>query len=273
MIATLALLSFSAHAGPWVREWGGVYAKASVGGFAGAEAQAEAAAPALEYSELSTSVYFEAGLPLGLGIAAYLPYLYATNDDGLARYVAFTPGDADFALSRWILRGPVALSGTFAAKVPLYPSVADERLSAYGGYATRFPEAGDGQVDLDGRLDLGVGFPLRDWQGWTQASLGYRYRFGDFVDGVPWSVQLGFSPQGKQGASLGWVGVDSAGIVNVTQDALTKSWTKVGIFGAVRVHKEFSVETWASIIPIAAASRTGWGGGVGVSYQRTPPSP
>lgn len=132
---------------------------------------------------------------------------------------------------------------------------------AFGPHATRFPSPGDGQVDLDARLDVGASL---GWQGaWLQGSVGYRHRLEDPVDGVPWSVQFGLAPK-----QAGWVGVEASGVFNVVEDADTRAWTRVGAFGAVKVGRALALEAFFGAIPWATATRTGLGGGVGVSWNR-----
>ncbi len=268
----LALLSSAALAGPWIREPGSSYAKAAVGSFSGAEATETTTgggqlAP-LAYQDLSLSLYGELGLPWGLQVTGYLPYVLARNDDEQAGYVSYSGGDAELGLSRRLLASPVALALGAVAKIPTYGDRADLRAEGFGAYATRFPEPGDGQVDLDLRLELGASIPSGRWGAWAQGWVGYRHRLGEFVDGVPWSAQLGAAPTGASGEKIGWAGVEASGVRNLSPDVNTRTWTRIGAFGALNLRHGLAVEAWGGLIPLATASRTGGGGGLGLSWTR-----
>lgn len=64
---------------------------------------------------------------------------------------------------------------TAAVKLPAYRPVDEAR---WGALADRFPHPGDGQVDVDLRLDAGRSFALGGGWGWAQAGLGWRFRTG-----------------------------------------------------------------------------------------------
>ncbi len=255
------LLVAPAFAGAWVREAGDVYAKAGVGSFIGGEAPEEPMAEAVAYRDIQASLYAEVGLPLRFQLAGYAPWVLAENQREDIHYVGLSGGDAELLLSRAILEGPVVLSGAIGAKLPLYEDRTQARVDAFGAHGSRFPAPGDGQVDLDARLDVGAGL---GWQGaWVQASAGYRHRLEDPVDGVIWSAQLGLAPK-----QAGWVGVEASGVVTVEDDAETREWTRLGAFGAVKLGPTLAVEAYFGAIPWAEATRTGMGGGVGVSWNR-----
>lgn len=257
----IALLAAPALAGAWVRDPGDVYAKAGVGAFVGGEAPDEPMSAAVEYRDAQASVYAEVGLPWRLQLAGYAPWIVAENRYDSLQYLAMSGGDAQLVLSRALLRGPLALSLGVGAKLPLYADRAQARAAAFGAHATRFPSPGDGQVDLDAKLDAGASL---GWQGaWLQGSVGYRHRLDDLVDGVPWSLQVGLAPK-----QAGWVGVEASGVVNVVDDPDTRAWTRLGAFGAVKVGPALAVEAFFGAIPWATATRTGLGGGVGVSWNR-----
>lgn len=257
----IAVLCGAAFAGPWVRDPGGVYAKAGLSTFVGGEAPDEPMAANVDYRDAQATLYAEVGLPWRLQLTGYAPWVVAENRYDALQYVAMSGGDAELGLSRALLSGPVALSVGLGAKLPLYADRATERTTAFGAHATRFPSPGDGQVDLDARLDAGASL---GWQGaWVQASVGYRHRLGDFVDGVPWSAQVGLAPR-----QAGWVGVEASGIVNTVADADTRAWTRIGAFGAVKLGPALAVEAFFGAIPWAEATRSGLGGGLGLSWNR-----
>ncbi|MBM4369958.1 MAG: hypothetical protein FJ102_27360 [Deltaproteobacteria bacterium] len=255
-----------AAAGPWLRDAGSAYVKGAVGGFAGLDGEAGAMEAPVSYRDASASLYGELGLPWSMQASAYAPYVIAVNQRPEAAYASFGAGDAELLVSRQIIREPLALSLGVGAKLPLYADRAGDREDAYGAAASRFPEAGDGQVDIEARLEAGRSFRVGRVPGWVQASGAYRHRTGDFVDGVPWSAQLGLSPR-RGDESGGWAGVEASGVVNVVDDAHTRSWTRLGAFGAVRLDGAWAIEAWAGVIPWASASQRGAGGGVGLSYQ------
>lgn len=262
----------SALAGAWVRDAGGAYVKLGTGTFSGAERagavnEGVQSAP-LAYRDLSASLYAEVGLPAGFQASGYVPYVLAANDDGTARFQSFSGGDAEISVARRVLDAPVAAALTALAKVPLYGDRDGLRVERYGAYGARFPTPGDGQVDLDARLELGASLPAGRAGIWVQGWAGYRHRFGDYVDGVQWSVQLGSAPVVNGGRRLGWLGLEASGIVNPVDDPTTKSWTRFGAFAAVDLSRGLAFEAWGGVIPIARAARAGAGGGVAVSWTR-----
>lgn len=257
----IALLVPVALAGAWVRDPGDVYAKAGVSAFVGGEAPDAPMAAAIDYRDAQANFYAEVGLPWQLQLTGYAPWVVAENRYDALHYVAMSGGDAEVGLSRSLLRGPLALTVGVGAKLPMYSDRSSQRAEAFGAHATRFPVPGDGQADVDARIDAGASL---GWQGaWAQGSVGYRHRFGDPVDGVPWSAQVGLAP-----SHVGWVGVESSGIVNVAADAGTRSWTRFGAFGAVKAGPSLAVEAFFGVIPWATATRTGLGGGLGLSWNR-----
>ncbi len=261
MILLLAVLQ--AHGGAWVRDPGGVYAKAGLGHFRGQED--ESAAVELAYRDLQASVYGELGLPAALQLSVYVPYVLAENSDAVRGYLAASPGDGELGLSRRLTKGKVASAISLGGRFPLYPDRREPRAEAFGGWADRFPEPGDGTVDLDLEAEVGASLGRGIW---TQGSAGYRHRFGPWVDGLPWSVQLGWAP--RQGdRSLGWLGVESAGLVNLKEDPETRAWTRLGGFLAVNLGRGLHAEGWGGAIPWAQASRPGASVGLGLSWTGT----
>lgn len=256
----LLLLVTAAHAGAWIRDPGAVYSKVGVGHFAGQESGG--AAVELGYRDLQASFYGEVGLPAALQLSTYVPYVLAQNRDEVRGYLAASPGDAELQLARRLTKGKVNSSVTLGGRFPLYPDRSEERAEAFAGWADRFPEPGDGTVDLDLKVEAGASLGRGVW---TQGGAGYRHRFGPWVDGVPWSVQLGWGPR-VQERSLGWIGVESAGIVNVQADELTRSWTRFGGFLAANLGGGLHAEGWGGVIPWAQASRPGASVGLGLSW-------
>jgi hypothetical protein len=222
----------------------------------------------ISYQDLSLGVYAEAGLPWDLQATLWLPYVLARNSDDQASFYSYSLGDAELGVARQLIHSPLALAIAVAAKVPLYPDRSSLRVKEAGGYATRFPTPGDGQVDVDIRLDAGYQLPFG---GWLQGQLGYRYRFGDYLNGLPWLVQLGGAPTLASGWNLGWVGIEFSGVAGFKEDAISKSWLRIGGFFAIKLTTALAVELWGGVIPVANASRTGGGGGLGLSWQRAVP--
>lgn len=267
-----------AWAGPWIRDPGASYVKLGASSFVGVEPGSTGMMEMpTQYADLTASAYGELGLPLGLEVAAYLPYVVAQADDGAARFVSYGGGDAELGLGKRLLASPVAISLATVVKVPLYTDRGDFRVATYGGYASRFSTPGDGQVDVDARLGVGGSFRAGATPGWVQGSLGYRHRTGVFVDGVPWLVQAGLSPA-RAGRPLGFAGVEASGLANVEADPRSRAWTRLGAFVAVNLGRGLALEAWGGAIPWAYASRAGGGGGLGLSSTRdatrasTPPT-
>ena len=73
---------------------------------------------------------------------------------------------------------------------------------------------------------------------------------------------------GKAAEDLNGYYVEASGVVNVEDDAETREWTRLGAFGAVKLGPTLAVEAYFGAIPWAEATRTGMGGGVGVSWNR-----
>ena len=246
----------AALAGPWLHDAGAGYGKAAIGAFSG-----EAASGA-QYRDLQGSLYGEYGMPAGFQLEAYAPLVLAVNQDAAARYLSLGGGDGTVALAhRLVFRHPVALSAAVAAKVPLYAE--RDRARHFGELAARFPEVGDGHVDVDARLDAGLSLPRGAW---VQATAGWRHRFGAPNDGVPWATQVGLS--GRRG----WAGLDAGGVVACPASADTREWTRVGAFGALRLGRAVTLESWAAGIPRAVASQRGVTAGLGLGVRAGPPS-
>jgi hypothetical protein len=254
----------TADAGAWVRDPGKFYVKAGVGTFTGQEADVDEL-ESFEYQSKDASLYGEVGLPWGLGLTAYLPFVEGTNELATVRYVNRSAGDSEIALSKRILSDKIALSATVLARIPLYGDRADERAENFGPFAARFPDPGDGSPDLDSRLDIGTGLKLGKWGGWVQGGGGYRHRFEEPVDGVIWNVQAGVQPRWG-GEDRGWFGLETGGAKNVVEDELTREHVRVGAFAAAAIAKGVSLEAAGGWIPVAQASRTGTSLGLGVSW-------
>lgn len=242
-------------AGPWVREPGHSYLKGSMGTFWGEEAEG------LRYSDLQAGLYGELGLPARLGLTAWFPWLLAWNEDTQGRYVALSGGDAELVLQGQLLRGPLVLALDLRGKFPLYTDRSTERLRRYPAYATRFPVPGDGQVDLELLLEGGTGWRMGEVSGWLQGSIGGRYRFAGFSPGIPMSLSLGWSPKG------GWLGLEGSALWTPTDDGLSRSWFRIGAFGAWKIGKGLALEAWLGWIFWARYTRTGGGGGLGLSWE------
>ena len=146
----------TAWAGAWVQDPGHGYGKVGGSVFQGAEA-----------SYAGVGIYAEVGLPAGFQALVSVPLGVGTQPRGGVVYRRWAAGDARVGVARRLLP---TVSASFLAKIPLY---GDPDLAAYGALAERFPRPGDGQVDLDLRVDGGRSLRLGGVDGWAQGGVGW----------------------------------------------------------------------------------------------------
>lgn len=245
-----------AEASPWVRDPWSTYAKLGASRFV-----------ALDYESTQVAGYLDVGLPARFGLSASVPWVEGAAEDAWFTYRNRDLGDAEVALARSILQGPWALSVSLAARLPLYPDRTASREAAWGSLAERFPSPGDGTPDLDGRLEIGRGLALGGWGGWVEASAGYRHRFGDPVDGLFGGVRAGLVPR-RGVRDLGWLGLEVQGVARLEEDPGTRTWLRLGAFGAFRLPAGLAVEATGGWIPVAEAATEGVDFGLGLSWTR-----
>lgn len=274
--AAAALLSSTAHAGPWVRDLGHAYVKAGYSRFAASTfVQPDGSVvDGTEYLGHTSHLYGEVGVAKGLQAVFNVPFVGSRNIIGEVSYINRWGGDLSAGLEYGgRLKGlPVSLQ--VLSKLPLYDN-AD--LSAYGASGSRFPAIGDGQVDLTALLAVGGGVSVGKQRGWVSGEVGYRHRSAwwlgdstqpdrDYLDGIPWSAQLGWSPQ-RKARDLGWVFVSGSGIQPLGEDTVTQQFIQASAGGALKVTKALAVELGYSRTVRARNSAPGSGinGGVSIS--------
>jgi hypothetical protein len=211
--AALLAAASSASAGPWVKKAGEGYVKAGATWFEAQEGFNQGISTGLAYTGITYNIYGEIGLPGDLQLVADIPLVLATNQSsGGVNYHNSTFGDARFELD-YALLPDLPLTVGLEAKVPLYTPLAEgDALRPYPRSTEKFPDAGDGNVDLTPKLLFGYSFhPV---PAWATAELGYRARLGGFADGVHWSVGGGIFAVPDYLA----FGVYTSGVINVQED-------------------------------------------------------
>jgi len=249
-------LVVAAEARPWVRDPGSFYAKLGVSRF-----------EASDFSSLQVSGYADVGLPWKLALTASVPWVEGISEDAWLAYRNRDFGDGEFALTRAILWDGWALSATAGVRVPLYADRSEDRQATYGSLAGRFPTPGDGTVDLDARVEVGRGLALGKSGGWVEASARYRHRLSDPVDGLVGGIRAGIVPRSR-GKDVGWVGVEAGGVARLEEDPATRTWLRLGAFGAARIYSGLAVEATAGWIPVADVASEGFDLGLGLSWTR-----
>jgi hypothetical protein len=270
--AVFALLLSTAQAGPWIKDPGSWYVKAS-----GAQFQANQyidplveADGALDYSSLSVLGYGEVGVAPGVQVHATVPYLWATNQ---GRETGWTyrqrgMGDGIFGVDVDIPRLEIPASVFVQARLPLY---------ADGDRPPGYPAMGDPQVDVDVQANVGHSHALGEQWVWGIAEGGFRYRTRwtyagnvapyDYVNGLPYRVQVGWSPFFRD-RGLGWVSADLSGIVNLAASDTTAQWHQVNLGLAVALDTHVFVELGYQNVYRAQASSQGSGWSLGLSHRR-----
>ena len=271
LLVLLLLAPCPALAGPWSKSWGEVYVKLGESLFL-ADSYVDASGQVVqgtEYLGAATFVYFEVGVWDGLMAWGYLPYLVAQNsfDDG-SRYLTAGGGDALLGLqySPKFLNLPLPLAVRLAFKVPLY----DVGGNAADPLATRYPAAGDGQLDVTFWLSAGgsvPGIPL-----YFFGEVGVRHRTEHYVgagddrelgDGFTFAAQVGYTIRHRL-----LVAVTTGGVVPLSSDEVTKGYVTVGPVLALLLPHGLSLE--ATVDPIAWARNASQGVGLslGLSFKR-----
>lgn len=213
---TVGLLAASAtaRAGPWVKKPGEAYVKAGATWFEAEEGFNQGISTGLAYTGITYNVYAEVGLPGDVQIVADVPLVLATNQSAAGvNYHNRTLGDARFEVD-YALLPDLPLTLGLEAKVPLYTPLADggSDIEQYPRSTAKFPDAGDGNLDLTPKLLFGYSFfPV---PAWATAELGYRARLGGFADGLHWALGGGIFAVEDVLA----FGVFASGVVNLQED-------------------------------------------------------
>lgn len=169
-------------------------------------------------NQLSLAVAGTVGLPLQLELSFDLPYVLATNEFGAGtRHRNADLGDARVSVARALLPA-IPLAAVLEAELPLYRRVTDRspgglvELDGELWAAERFPDVGDGQLELTAALSIGRSFYPSP--AWVTASLGYRARFGPLADALDAAVDLGgWMVEQRVGA-----GLFASGLLNLGED-------------------------------------------------------
>ncbi len=231
----------AAWAGAWVDDAGHGYAKVGGGVFQG---------EGFRYA--GVGIYAEVGLPAGLGVVASVPVGVGAETRGGVVYRRWAAGDARFGVTRRLLP---AVSASVLAKVPLY---GDGELAAYGALAERFPRPGDGQVDLDLRVDGGRSLRIGGIDGWAQGGVGWRHRDGTPTDGILASGEIGLG-------GPGFAVLRASAVVNPVPDRDTRQGLTLGV--GAGVGSKVRVEGWIDDTRLASPEARGTGAGLGISRR------
>jgi hypothetical protein len=273
----LTAAASSVRAGPWIPEPGEGYAKLSAEYFDATgvyDEQGDPSEPSYEYSHRAVRLYTDIGVAPHLGVSASVPFVIGENrrptDDGPARYVKRGFGDLDLELQTGTEFGALALGLAGRVRIPLY----DETVSADAPNPLRFsqselrqrrflPALGDGSVDVTPLVQ--VGLSLHPLPMWLTASVGPKFRFQGFGDGLQYAVGAGAFVAGDHLAVQTRVG----GVQRFSDDNRrpTKSYLQVSGGPLVRVAGPLSFEAAASYIPTGAFVSKGWSVSAGVSYD------
>lgn len=213
LATVLTLAASAALAGPWVKEPGQSYVKTGLTFFEAEEGFNQGISTGLAYTGITYNIYGEVGLPGDLQLVADVPFVLATNTSAAGvNYHNRTLGDARFELDYALLKD-VPLTLGVEAKIPLYTPLADGNATDdYPRSAAKFPDAGDGNIDVTPKLLFGYSFhPV---PAWATAEVGYKARLDGFADGLHWATGGGiFAVEGILA-----FGVYASGVINVQED-------------------------------------------------------
>lgn len=173
------LMSNSAHAGPWTRPAGDVYAKLGAGHFEGQAAFEDRQGP---FSGDAAESYVEVGLGGGLELDGSMSVV----SNRVGQSVSIGPQDAELLLE-W---APVSSREAFAL-------VAGARVATYvrGGD----PELGPGGADLL----AGAGWGRSLGAGWFASDVLLRHRLGSPSSGLRFRSELGVKGDTPFGSAIG----------------------------------------------------------------------
>lgn len=215
VLGAFLLMASSAEAGPWVKKPGEVYTKVGVASFEAEESFNQGVSTGLSYTGLTYNLYAEAGIVENLQAVVDLPFVVATNASPQGvNYTQRTLGDARFELNYAILPD-FPLTFGVETKIPLYSTIAernDADIQAWSRSKIKFPDPGDGNIDITPKLLTGYSFyPV---PAWITAELGYRFRLDGFSDGIFAAVSGGIF------VVPDWValGVFANTVINIEED-------------------------------------------------------
>lgn len=288
------LIPQNAHAGPWSKGLGGVYAKLGTSFFLanGFVDTAGNFQDNVTYFGATTSLYFEVGLFKGLQIQGSLPYLIANNTykDG-ATFTQGSFGDGLLGLQYQLpIPGPFVLALVANVKLPMYDLNRLGRTERIGPTnALLFPAQGDGQVDLDFWVSFGgsiPGLPI-----YMFLDVGYRHRteatFVDdtsppaslqgrtFVDSLVFFGQFGWTVWPKQGMilQLNVQGtIPLAFEIDGVNEQFTKGLVNIGLGVYLPIYKSragtLALEFNFDPVVWSRNAAQGWSWALGLSFNR-----
>lgn len=268
--AMLLVVSPSAEAGPWVETPGNSYLKLSAEYFSSQgtfdiEGRPNTTPPL--YAHVGARSYGEVGVAPRVSVGWSLPVVSATNtfDDGATRQRTGL-GDFDARVDIQLFRGACAGAAELEARIPLYRGTVGvgDRATATGGddSGRAEPVLGDGSREFAPGLAVGCGFPL---PGWVSASVGPRFRFDGFADGLDWSVDAGgYIIPDRLAVKVAASGRERF----ATNDPRpTKRYAKASGGLLVGLSERFALEGTAGYTLDGAFVARGWSGAIGVSYR------
>ena len=261
---TLAVVCVAgvARAGPWAKERGAFYLKVGESLFVGGAYRDRAGrtVSGVDYLGATTLAYFELGLGRGMQLIGVFPHVVARNrfDDG-SRFLRASGGDAILGAQVTVGAAPFPLAMRVDAKVPLYDT---------GGADARFPEAGDGQLDLTAWISAGGSLP--DWPVYAFAEVGYRARTSVFLGDAGPDYADTLALFGQAGVTLAecWLVVlNLGGAIALGRDAVTRSFVSLG--PAVQWRWAHGLAIEAGVDPVVYANNASAGFGVSVGFSWT----
>jgi|GEM_PF-952668 len=266
-------------AGAWTKWPGQIYVKVSenaylADGFIDSSGQFQ---PGTSYLNLTSSIYFEAGILPGLHFQGFLPYSISRNsfDSGAVyRQGSFSDGRVGLQFSplpKWFSSGrlpfPMAVRALF--KIPMYDvGFIQSQKELTTAQINGFPAQGDGQLDIDLWLSAGIG--KGRFYGFIEAGYSFRTEIfvGDgggreFADSLMFFGQAGYNFFGKI-----LVGFALNSVVPLSfEDRFTKGYLTTDLSLYIPIYKGLAFEAAGSYTVWAHNSAQGFSINAGISYQ------
>jgi len=253
-------LSSAASARGWVKDPGAAYVKISGGSFA---AQGSEEGRGLRYADRSARLYAEVGALEGLHVVTDAAFVSAANERVATgeRFAHSGWGDLRLGLRGRLSAQPVALAVGLDVKTPLYGNVADVAQGHAPEDIERFPDLGDGGVDVS--AGLGAGLSLHPLPMWAGAWAAYQRRGAGFGD----TVLLALDGGGVLGDWFGLGLVVDAALAWADDDR-TKSYVSVGAQAWLELGGAITPELYVATLPWVHNTEKGASALVGVSWKR-----
>jgi hypothetical protein len=274
LASLIALLPSAAAAGPWVKQAGASYIKASGGVFDSDKIyDLDGKLQSLEftYANRSVSLYAEVGVGADLGMMVSTAFYQAANTLRISNEDFSNSGFGDFDLGvQWqAWRGEACVAAlNLWGRAPLYSGVlaANAQVGTSGAALTREeryrPALGDGSFDVT--LLANVGCSLYPFPGWVSAELGPKVRTRGFGDGVQGALDAGaFVIPERLALTLR---ADTILRFSPDNDRPTKWYVSIGGGAIVPIAAGLAVEFGGAYIPVGAFVAQGWSASAGVSW-------